>query len=204
MSRQVERSEATRRQLLGVARALFTDPGYSQTPIEEIAERAGVTKGALYHHFRNKRELFRAVFEELEQELVAKVVEAAGAAGTDVWEGLRLGVRAFLEASRDPAVARVVLIDGPSVLGWEAWKEIDERYGFGITRASIEGAMEAGVIRRQPVDPLARIFLAALSEAAIQIARAPDADRAMEEMLGAVESMMESMRSVAAEERKGR
>jgi AcrR family transcriptional regulator len=180
--------------LLRVARELFTEPGYAATPIEDVAERAGVTKGALYHHFRNKRELFQAVFEDLEQELIEKVITAAAGGGSDVWEGLRLGVQAFLETSLDPAVGRIVLIDGPSVLGWEAWKEIDERYGYGITRASLQGAMEAGLIEQRPVDPLARLFLAALSEAAIQIARAPDRDRAMKEMSDAVWSILDSMR----------
>lgn len=193
--RQAERSETTRRELLRVARELFTDPGYSATPIEEVAERAGVTKGALYHHFRNKRELFQAVFEEIEQELVEKVIVAAAGAGDDVWEGMRLGVRAFLEASLDASVGRIVLLDGPSVLGWETWKEIDERYGYAVVRGSLESAMEAGIIARRPVDPLARLFLAALSEAALQIPRAPDTDVAMEEMSAAVWSILDSMRA---------
>jgi AcrR family transcriptional regulator len=193
--RQAERSETTRRELVRVARELFTEPGYAETPIEDVAKRAGVTKGALYHHFRNKRELFQAVFEELEQEIVGKVVEAAAGAGDDALEALRRGTRAFLETSRDPAVARVVLLDGPSVLGWETWREIDDRYGFGLTKASIEGAMAAGVLARKPVEPLAHIFLAALSEAALQIARAPDTKRAMDEMTDAVWSMIDSMRA---------
>jgi AcrR family transcriptional regulator len=192
--RQADRSEATRRELVRVARELFTEPGYAATSIEDVADRAGVTKGAIYHHFRNKRELFQAGFEEIEQELVAKVIEAAGGAGADAFEALKLGTRAFLEASSDPAAGRIVLLDGPSVLGWETWKEIDDRYGFGLTRASLEVAMEAGVLARRPVDPLAHIFLAALSEAALQIARAPDTERAMKEMTDAVWSMLDSMR----------
>ncbi|HYZ90781.1 MAG TPA: TetR/AcrR family transcriptional regulator [Actinomycetota bacterium] len=192
--RQAERSEHTRAALVRVARELFTEPGYAATPIEEVAERAGVTKGALYHHFRNKRDLFQAVFEEIEQELVTKVILAAGAAGDDVWKGMRLGVKAFLEASLDASVGRIVLIDGPSVLGWDAWKEIDDRYGFEIVRGSLQAAVDAGIIAKRPVDPLARLFLAALSEAAIQIARAPDQKRAMKEMTDAVQSLLDSMR----------
>lgn len=177
-----------------MARELFTEPGYSRTPIEAVAERAGVTKGALYHHFQNKRDLFQAVFEELEKEVVEKVIVAASTAGDDIWEGLRLGVRTFLEGARDPAVGRIMLLDGPSVLGWDTWKEIDERYGLGVTRASLEAAMDAGVIERRPVVPLAQLFLAALSEAALQIARAPDTERAMEEMSDAIWSLLESLR----------
>jgi AcrR family transcriptional regulator len=193
--RQAERSETTRRELLKVARELFTEPGYSATPIDDVAERARVTKGALYHHFRNKRELFQASFEEIEQELCEKVILAAADAGDDVMEGMRRGVAAFLEGSLDPGVSRIVLIDGPSVLGWETWKEIDERYGYGLVRASIEGAMDAGVIARRPIDPLARLFLAAISEAAIQIARAPDSKKAMREMTDALFAMLDSMRA---------
>ncbi len=193
--RQAERSEHTRRELVRVARELFTEPGYSATPIEDVAERAGVTKGALYHHFRSKRDLFRAIFEEIEQELITKVITAAAAAGNDVWEGMRLGVRAFLEASLDPSVGRIVLIDGPSVLGWEAWKEIDDRYGYEIVRGSLEAAMGTGIIARRPVGPLARLFLAAISEAALQIARAPDPDSAMSEMMDAVQSLLDGMRA---------
>jgi AcrR family transcriptional regulator len=192
--RQIDRSEATRGELLRVARDLFTDPGYEKTSVDLIASRAGVTKGAIYHHFPNKRDVFQAVFEMLEQRLVEKVIVAAAGAADDVWEGLRLGARAFLEAARDPAVSRIVLIDGPSVLGWETWREIDDRYGFALTKGSLEAAMQVGLIAQQPLDPLAHIFLAALSEAALQIARADDSEKAIEEMTGAVSTLMESMR----------
>jgi AcrR family transcriptional regulator len=192
--RQTDRSEATRGELLRIARDLFTDPGYEKTSLDVIASRAGVTKGAIYHHFPNKRDLFQAVFEVLEQEIVEKVIMAAHGAGDDVWAGLQLGTGAFLEAARDTAVARIVLIDGPSVLGWETWREIDDRYGFALTRGSLEAAMGAGLIAEQPLDPLAHIFLAALSEAALQIARADDTEKAIEEMTGAITTLMESMR----------
>ncbi len=196
MSRkQAERSEATRNELLRVARALFAEHGFADTPLDLVAERAGVTKGALYHHFKNKRELFQAVFEQLEGELCEKVIVAAAGAGDDVWEGLKAGVRAFLEAALDPACQRIVMLEGPSVLGWETWREIDERYGYGLTKASLEAAMDAGVLARRPVEPLARLFLAALSEAGIQIARAPNTREEMEQMSAAVMSILEAMRA---------
>lgn len=193
---QAERSEATRAVLLRVARDLFTDPGYSETSLDAVADRAGVTKGALYHHFRNKRELFQAVFEQLEQEMCERIIIAAAAAGDDVWAGMQAGVQAFLEAGvKDPAVQRIVLLDGPTILGWETWKEIDERFGFGLTKASIERAMDAGVLVKRPADPIARLFLASLSEAAIQIARADDQRKAMDEMSSAIWAMVESLRA---------
>lgn len=194
-SRQAERSETTRRELQRVARELFTERGYGGTTLDDVAERTGVTKGALYHHFRDKLELFRAVFEQCEQEMRDKIVAAAAGAGSDVLEQMRRGVDAFLEAAGDPVQARICLIDGPSVLGWETWREIDEQYGFGLTKGILQAAMDAGVIQRRPVDPLAHIFLAALSEAAIQIARSDDPARAREEMSSALWALVESLRT---------
>ncbi len=196
MSRtQAARSEATRAKLIEVARELFTEHGFDKTALDLVAERAGVTKGGLYHHFRNKRELFQAVFEQIEQELCDATVVAALGAGNDVWESLRAGVRGFLEAALDPSAQRIVMIEGPTVLGWELWKEIDERYGYGLVRGSLDGAMAAGVLEQRPVDPLARLFLAAISEAAVQIARAPDTAQAMEDMYSALMATLEGFRT---------
>jgi len=195
VSRQAERSETTRNELLRVARALFGEHGYEATSIEDVAEAAGVTKGALYHHFGSKRDLFQAVFEYLEQELCDNVITAAIKGRDDVLEGMRLGIRAFLDSASDEACRRIVLIEGPSVLGWDTWREIDERYGFALVKNSLEGAMAAGVLRRKPVDPAAHLFLAALSEAALQIARADDPDAAREEMYDALWTLIESLRT---------
>src|SRR5712692_850125 len=140
-SRQAERSETTKRELLRIARELFAERGYARTTLDEVAERAGATKGALYHHFNDKLELFRAVFEELEKEMSDQIIAAAATAGDDVLEQMRRGVGAFLEAASAPAQRRICLIDGPSVLGWETWREIDEQYGFGLTKGILQAAM---------------------------------------------------------------
>lgn len=189
---QAQRSETTRKQLLGIARELFTQ-GYTVTSIDDVVERAGVTKGALYHHFRTKRDLFRAVFEDIERELVEVVIIAADGA-PDPLEGMRLGVDAFLRAAVDPAVRQIIFVDGPSVLGAETWREIDEQYGFALVKASLEGAMQLGLLETRPVEPLAHLFLAALSEAAHQIARSEDQQAAIEEMSAALWVMVESLR----------
>jgi AcrR family transcriptional regulator len=194
-SKQAERSETTRREILRVARDLLGEHGYEGTSLDDVAESAGVTKGAVYHHFDGKRSLFQAVFEMLEEELCAGVIEASASAGSDVLEGMRLGVRAFLESAGDTPCRRIVLIEGPSVLGWETWREIDERYGFGLVKSALEAAMAAGVLEKRPVDPIAHIFLAALSEAALQVARADDPDTARAEMFDALWSMIESLRT---------
>ncbi len=192
---QAERSEATRHKLLAVAREHLAAKGFEGTKLEEVADQAGVTKGALYHHFKNKKDLFQAVFELIEEEMCAKCINAALEAGDDAWAALRAGVRGFLEAALDPAAQRIVLLEGPSVLGWDLWREIDERFGFGLTKASLQSAMAAGVLKERPVDPLAHLFLAAISEAALQIARAQDTQAEMEEMFNAVMSILEAMRS---------
>src|ERR1051325_9632271 len=121
-SRQAQRSEATRRELLDAARDLYTERGFAGATLDDVAERSGVTKGALYHHFRDKKELFRAVFEALEQEMCNEIIEAAATAAGNVWEQMRLGVDAFLDAASDPAKQRICLVDGPSVLGWDTWR----------------------------------------------------------------------------------
>lgn len=194
-SRQAQRSEATRRELLQAARELFTEKGYAAATLDDLSVRTGVTKGALYHHFRDKRELFRALFEELEKEMCDQIIMAAATAGDDVWEQMQRGVDAFLDATHDPAQRRICLIDGPSVLGWETWREIDEQYGYGLTKGIIEAAMDAGVIQRRPVEPLAHIFLAALSEAALQIARSDDPAKTKDEMRSTLWALIESLRT---------
>lgn len=173
-SRKQEQSEATRAALIEVARKLFAEKGYAGTSTEEIVQGAGVTRGALYHHFRDKEDLFEATFEHVEQEFTQRIMDAS-AGGSDQWEGLLAGVRAFLEECRDPEVQQIVLLDAPSVLGWQRWREIEAKYGFGLVKAALQGAMESGLVGRQPVDPLAHLLLGALNEAGMMVARAKDA-----------------------------
>ena len=170
---QAERTAATRGALLRAARELFARKGYAATGREEIVDAAGVTRGALYHHFANKEGVFRAVFEELEAETMAKVVEAA-VTTPDPMRSMQRGALAFLDAALDPAVQRVVLIDGPSVLGWEVQKEISDAHGLGLVREALDNLMQAGLIAKQPVEPLAHVLMAALHEASLLVARSAD------------------------------
>jgi AcrR family transcriptional regulator len=178
---QHERSRTTRAALSASARVLFAEQGFAGTNRDDIAAGAGVTRGALYHHFATKEAVFRAVVEELEQELVARVVMAAEGV-TDPGEQLRAGCLAFLDACADPAIRRIVLLDAPAVLGWEAWREIDARYGLALVRAGLESAMDAGRMPRAPVDSLAHTLLGALNEAAVVVANAPEPVVARAEM----------------------
>jgi len=170
---QAERTAATKASLLRAARALFAEQGYAATGREEIVRAAGVTRGALHHQFGGKEHLFRAVYEELEHEIMTKVA-AAAAGGRTPTEQLRLGSLAYLDAAMDPAVQRVVLIDGTSVLGWEAREEISGNLALGMVEEVLRAAMDAGEIDVQPVDALAHVLLAALHEAVLLVARADD------------------------------
>ena len=128
---QAERSEATRAALLGAARSLFAERGYAAVTAEEVVRAAGVTRGAMYHHFRDKKDLFRAVHEQVEEEMVMAIAEAV-AGREDVLDLLVAGVDAFLDRCLDPEVARIALDEAPSVLGWREWREIDARYALGL------------------------------------------------------------------------
>jgi AcrR family transcriptional regulator len=180
--------------LLSVARDLFTERGYAATSTTEIADQAGVTRGALYHHFAAKDELFRAVFEQIEQEVVERVALGA-AAGADPLEQMRLGSHAFLDACLDPAVQRIVLLEGPAVLGWETWQEIEERYGYGLVAAAVEAVIAAGLIDAQPVGPLAHVLFGALSQAGLMVARADDPSAARSEMEVAMDRLLDGLRA---------
>ena len=190
---KVRQPEATRAALVAAARSLFAERGYAGVGTEEIVKRAGVTRGALYHHFTDKEDLMRAVLHDLSREL-AEASAAAALKETDQWRQILAAVGAFLDACTDPAVQRIVMTDAPSVLGWDEWREIDTQYGLGLVKASLENAMETGLIARQPVDPLAHLLVGALDEAAMYISRADDTGAARREMGDSIERVLDGLR----------
>jgi AcrR family transcriptional regulator len=179
---QGERSEATRSALVRAGRELFGKRGYGGVGTEEIVARAGVTRGALYHQFADKRALFRAVLEDLEEDVIAQIGQQAAATATNAEQALGATMAAWLDACEDPQVQRIMLLDAPGVLGWEEWREIGQRYGLGATIGLLEAAMDEGVVARQPARPLAHVVIGALDEAALYVARAPDRAQARAEM----------------------
>jgi AcrR family transcriptional regulator len=193
MSRS-EQAEETRARLLAAARALFTERGFAAVGTEEIVRAANVTRGALYHHFTDKKDLFRAVHEELEQQLVEAIGKQI-ASIEDPWELLATGMRAFLDACTDPALMRISLLDAPAVLGWQEWREIDSRHGMGLVSFGLQNGMDRGVFRRADVRPLAHLMLGALGEAAMLIAGAPDPERARREVEPALLALLEGLRA---------
>jgi len=186
-------ARATRDALVQAALELFTKRGYAEVGTEEIVVRAKVTRGALYHHFRDKRDLFRAVHERVERELMERVAARMGQTD-DPMELMVTGMRSFLDACEEPALKQIALTDAPVVLGWQEWREIDERYGLGLTRAAITGAVDAGVLRPVPIEPMAHLLVAALSEAALLIANAEDPKRTRAEVETALTALVEGLR----------
>ena len=175
MPTQAERTEATRGRLIATARRLFAEKGFAGTSTEEILSEAAVSRGALYHHFSSKTDLFRATFEAVEEELTAKLLEVATSGGeTDPIKILELGFNAFLDQCINPEVQRIVMLDAPTVLGWDTWHELDERYAFGTIKAVLTIAAESGRIDVDAVDSLTHLLVGAVMQAGMVVARAAD------------------------------
>jgi AcrR family transcriptional regulator len=184
--------EQTRRTLLRESRRLFATQGYGAVGLSEIVRAAGVTKGALYHHFGSKAALFRAVLEEVQQE-VAQRVAATAEAQEDPWAQLTAGCQAFLTASTDPDVQRIMLVDGPAVLGWSEWRALDEAASVRHLAEALSALIEAGRIAPQPVAPLTHLLSGAMNEAALWLATSNDpADLAATRT--ALDRMLEALR----------
>lgn len=172
------RGEETRRSLIDAGRELFVERGFFNTSIGDLVVKSGVgTRGAFYHHFKDKAELFRAVFEDVENDLTLRSI-AAPPPGADPWEVLSSGLHGFLEAAQEPAVQRVMLIDGPVVLGWQTLRKIQEGNSIALINEVVREAIAAGVIDDQPVGELTHMLVAALEEASLLVAHAANPARA--------------------------
>jgi AcrR family transcriptional regulator len=188
---QAERSQATRGALVDAARPLFAERGYAEVGTEEIVRAAGVTRGALYHHFDGKRELFEAVYERIEAELAERIAAGAlNAGGAAPLDAMRAGAEMFLRECTGREVQQIALLDGPSVLGWDRWREIGAEHGLGLIEAILQAAIDAGEIAAQPVRPLAHVLMGALDEAAMLVARAEDPEAARAEVGRTIDSLL--------------
>ena len=180
---QAERTAATRAALIKTARKLFADKGFADVSTQAIVAAAGVTRGALYHQFDDKAALFAAVYEEVERDLVADIAEQIMTAQPlDPLEAMRVGARLFLDRCAAPDVQQIVLIDAPAVLGWDRWREVGVKYGWGVIEGMLAHAIAEGAIPDQPVRATAHVLLGALDEAALYVSRATNRDRARTEM----------------------
>jgi AcrR family transcriptional regulator len=194
-NKQDLRSEATRHRLVVAARMMFAERGYAGVGTEQIVQAAGVTRGALYHQFRDKADLFAAVAETVQAEVAHRITSGAESDGpVDPMTALYAGVRRFLEACADPAVERILLVDGPAVLGWQAWRDLADSYGLGLLQHGLQAAMGAGAITSQPVVPLAHVLIGALDECALFVARAADPAAARQQCTAILQQLLGGLR----------
>lgn len=195
---QVDRSAATRAALVAAARPLFAERGFGGVSTETIVHAAGVTRGALYHQFADKTELFAAVYEAIEEDLARRLGERIAAAGaTDPIDVMMLGADAWLDACDEQEVQQIVLLDGPAVLGWQRWRDIGSRYGLGLVEGLLAHAVEVGRIPPQPVAPLAHVLMGALDEAALYIARAEDQLAASEQIRAVIARLLAGLSEIS-------
>ena len=189
MPSNVPRAESTRQRLIVVARELFASHGYQDTSVQEVLDRSGVSRGALYHHFQSKEALFEAVLEEVERELADAIIQASAEATTS-GATLRAGSAAFFESAKDPAIRQIVLVDAPNAVGWSTWRAIDTRYGFGLLKAAFRSEAEEGRLPLDLADAYAHILLAALLELGLHIANATDSTRAQQQAQQAIDTLL--------------
>jgi AcrR family transcriptional regulator len=191
--------EVTQRALRDQARKLFAQKGYSGTNTDELVQRAKVTKGALYHHFANKRDLYLAVVEDMERELVERI-EAAGAAARDPWKRLQAMCRAYLESCRDPNLTRILVLEAPVVLGWKTWCNLEQKYEVAAFARCLKEAGAGGFSQRLPesVETLAQVVLGALTTGARVIATAADPGAARKEVEKTIERLLAGLRSTSS------
>jgi AcrR family transcriptional regulator len=195
---RVAQGEATRAALLSAARELFGSKGYAATSTEEIVSLAGVTKGALYHHFADKESLFKVVFEQVQRETsdlaVAEFLEP------DAWGALVSGCTLWVDAHLDPAVRQIALTDARAVLGWEEARAVETRFSTVALRGALRRAMRAGVLEARPLRPLALMLSGALSEACQYVAESADTSRARQEVSSLIVGLLSGMRARPVEQ----
>ncbi|MFE0752205.1 TetR/AcrR family transcriptional regulator [Gordonia sp. NPDC058843] len=190
---QAERTATTRASLVAAGRKLFGERGFADVGTQEIVAEAGVTRGALYHQFDDKKGLFVAVYDDVEQSIVAQIAAAVGEqAGEDPLAALKSGMRLFLRLCTEPEVHRITLVEAPSVLGWSEWRARGEEFGFALVEGLIAAAIATGQAVEQPTRPLAHVAIGALDEAALYVAAADDREAATEQVAAVLERIVDS------------
>jgi AcrR family transcriptional regulator len=172
---------------------LFAKRGYADVGTEEIVRAAGLTRGALYHQFGGKRDLFEAVYTQVEHEL-AEQIAAEALRADDALGAIQIGIDMLLDACLGPELQRIALLDAPAVLGWERFREIGAGAGLGLIEGTLEAAMEEGVIARQPSKPLAHVVMGALDEAAMLVGRSEDPPKTRTEVAAVLQTLLDGLR----------
>lgn len=190
--KRAAQGRATRGQLIEVATQLFTEHGYEGTSIEAVLSAAGVSRGALYHHFAGKEALFEAVLTAVSERVTVELTAVIGDC-TDPVDALRTAATAWIGLAADPVVQRIVLVDAPSVLGWDRWRAMDDGQTLGTLRAMLQAVSDSGRLPAELVVPFSHMLLAALDELVLVVARAPDSTAAVAEGRMAVEAFIERL-----------
>lgn len=185
-------AENTRRTLLDTALRLFTEREYAGVSAEELVRTAGLTRGALYHHFDGKLGLFEAVFEDLERQATQRITAAIDSV-SDPRERADRAVEEFLDVCMEHAYRHIVLQQGPIALGWQRWRELDQGHLGGLVLDIVHTALDAGRIRPHPADMIARAFYGALTELSLAIAEADDPDRARTQAASLVRDLVDGL-----------
>ncbi|MET0362416.1 MAG: TetR/AcrR family transcriptional regulator [Sphingobium sp.] len=188
----------TRAALIAAARRIFTEKGYHAAGTHEIVAAANVTRGALQHHFPRKEDLFLAVFEQVQSDMIDRAAKhgltaEGGETDSVTWPGLKADLLAYLHAATTPEVQRVVLTDGPAVLGWTEWRRLEALYGLGIIIKGVEHGIAEGLIRQQSAAPLAHLILSVIDEAALMVANAHDPVSATREAQVALDTLISQL-----------
>ena len=190
--KRAAQGRATRGQLIEVATRLFAEHGYEGTSIEAVLTAAGVSRGALYHHFAGKEALFEAVVAAVSDQVTLELTEVIRDCADPV-EALRTAALAWISLAADPVIQRVVLVDAPSVLGWERWRDMDHGRTLGALQAMLQAVSDGGRLPAELVSPFSHMILAALDEIALVVARSSDSTTAVAEGRMAVEALIERL-----------
>ncbi|WP_021593403.1 MULTISPECIES: TetR/AcrR family transcriptional regulator [Actinomadura] len=190
---QADRTAATRAALIAAGRKLFAEHGYAGVGTETLTREAGVSRGALYHQFGDKTELFADVLADVEADVTRSLVEAVPSGDTDLVAVMTRAMEMWLDACEKAEVRRIVLIDGPSVLGWVRWRAICQPHILGLIEAVLAQGVEEGALLPLPVKPLAHVLLAVADEAALYVDAAPNRPEARQEMLEIVNTLVQGL-----------
>lgn len=193
MRRNKAATEETIHKLIDVARTHFTNYGYADTALESIVHEANLTRGAVYHHFRSKKELFRIVLDDVQRE-VAERVEHEASASEDVWQQLYLGCRGFVMAAVEERNRRIMLIDGPAILGWEVWREMDKNHSMRLLREQLGIMQERGYFRMVPLDAMTHFISGGLNETALWLANESMQPNALDETMKVLAVLLDGLK----------
>jgi AcrR family transcriptional regulator len=189
MKRTKEDTTHTINKIIEVAQIYFTKHGYASSTLEDIAKESELTRGSIYHHFKNKKGLFMVVLESIQKEIAVRI-ETEAEKKKDIWEQLLSGCQAFVVAAVEPQNKQILLIDGPAVLGWDTWRSIDERNSMRLLRGQLKIMKENGYLENVPIDPLAHCLSGALNELSLWMAHMPNYQESLESTMEIISQML--------------